>query len=283
MPPALNREEYYWRNGRLHSEMVRRSSTHSRWPRRYRSELVFAIEDTGSELKITYGPQAHPMVVARAFTRYKNLECDPNAPDIGQDVPPGLLSQVTSACADAVAKLIRQYKALANEERMTGLFTGDMNAVSFRHDGWEAQIFIQGFSAETKEPVVGGDSGAVVDIRNSRGRVVKGFFAQAKRVEKMPANLLMLPDMINQMEAMQAVTCESYALLYGPREVEFRHAQDSGTSLSVSTMFSDVVGCRRGDRGPEVIAEALHRELVMEVAIAGPGATWPYARQRRRY
>src|ERR1700731_1495162 len=106
MPPSLFCEEFYWRAGRLVSETVRRRTVRSRWPRLHYDELVVAFENLGKKRKITYGPQGNPIRIARAFSRYRNLECDPHAPDIGPSVPEPLLDQVSQACKAAVQKLV---------------------------------------------------------------------------------------------------------------------------------------------------------------------------------
>lgn len=259
-------------------ETVQRATTYSRWPRGVRDNLVVAIEDLGGQRKFTCGPAANPIRLARSYTRYRNLECDPQAPDIGGAVPESLLDQVFQACEAAVRKLVGQHGAVATEEGATGLFVGDMNAAAFSYDGWEATIYLQGFSPETKEPKVGADFGAVVDVRHAGERVVKGFFAQAKRVDGIPDDPSRLQDLLSQIPAMLAKTGDAYVLIYGSHEVQFRHARHPREPLSVSTVMGDVVRCKRGDRSPMIIAEALDRDLVLEVAIAGPGAVWPSSR-----
>jgi hypothetical protein len=277
MPPAIHREEFLWRNGRLVSETVQRPTLRSRWPYGIRRNLVVAIEDTGGHRKITHGPQANPLRIAQAYIRYRNLHCNPRTPDIGSAVPDSLLKQVSQACEAAVQKLVRQYEAVAIEEGATGLFSGEMNGIVFSQGEWQATIFVQSFSPETKEPLVGADFGAVIDLRRGNKRVVKGFIAQAKRVNGIPNDPQRLPDLSDQIPLMQAQTDESYVLLYGHNQVEFRHSQHLLTSISVPSVIGDAIRCNRGDRRPVIVAQALDRDLVLEVAIAGPGAEWPFS------
>ena len=50
-----------------------------------------------------------------------------------------------------VEKLCRHFNALGSEERQTGVFTADINeGLVISHEGWEASIYVQGFSAEVK-------------------------------------------------------------------------------------------------------------------------------------
>jgi len=276
MPPSLTREEYLWKNGRMESRTARRGKIGAHWPTKDRDDLVVSIEDMGGRRKITPGPKATAARIAQAYNRYRQLDCDPDGPEIGSGVPDRLVEQVAGACRAAVQKLVRQYDAVAIEEGATGLFLGDMNSVSFQQDGWEATIYAQGFSPKTKEPKVGADLGIVVDVRHGGHRVVKGFFAQAKQVDEMPDDPTGLPDLPEQIKKMLKRTDEAYVLIYGSSDVEFRHARHLGDPISVPDVMTDTVRCRRGSRVPEIIAEALHRDLVLEVAIAGPGARWPF-------
>jgi len=280
MPPALEREEFYWSNGRLQTERISRRTTKSHWPRKRRDELVMTIEDVGDRRKITYGPLATPGRIAQAMNRYRNVECDSRTRDIGREIPPSLTQNVTSTCEDFVKKIVRQFSALAGEERTSGVFIGDLNGATFEVDGWSATIYVSGHSSATKEPLVGADIGVVIDIRNRSGRTVKGFLIQAKRPEDVPNDLRSIADLSDQVAKMTRRTDEAYVVIYSPDDVAIYHSSDLNRPLTVAEVFREALGCSRGDRSPEVIAEAIDEHLVLEVAIAGPQAVWPFNRGR---
>lgn len=93
---------------------------------------------------------------------------------------------------------------------------------------------------------------------------------QAKKLDLLPANILELPDLAEQLNQMQKYTKESYALLYTPQDFHVFRGDALKESLTIESVISDGLFCRRGDRSPRVIALTGDSKLVVELLVTGP-------------
>jgi hypothetical protein len=281
MPAALTRNEYYWEDDRLVCRANRRKSVHARWrlPGR-KDDLVVAFEDRGNAKKVTPGRASTPSRIAHAILREERLSADPNAKDIGPSIPRELLSKASNVAKSAVDAVTRQFRRLPNEERKTGLISGDLNRFGvIEHEGWELTIILQGFSSQTKEPIAGADVGVIVDVKNGGQQVSKGLWVQAKQAETTVDEPLQLAGLKKQMGDMLDRTHEAYGLVYTPDGVFAFQGFDSQSRISLEDLISDTVACKRGDRRPELLADTVHEDFLIEMAfrnlaVPPPGQQW---------
>lgn len=275
MPASLERTEYYWDQDRLGTIVNRRSSKFRKWPNAVcSSRLVAAIEECGSYRKLIVGSAATPTRVSKAILRHTRRDAFADSPDIGGGIPKELVRRVAAKCEEIVQKICRQFNALSTEERQTGVLTADVNeSLIMQQDGWEATVFVEGFSPQTKEPRVGADIGVIFDVSNGGQRVSKALWVQAKRPDSIPDDPLTLPDLSEQMAKMLNRTKDAYGLLYGPEAVHVFQGWESQDLFTLSERFTDAIKCRRGDRRPDFVADTLDSGFLIESAFWGP-ETW---------
>lgn len=267
----LERFEYYWLNGRVVERINRRRSASVKFPGLYypKDYLIATIRRMQSSNIVVWGPQDAPERTAEAMLRYSRYFCDPESTDIGTEIPRSLLQTVVEHVSDATERVTKQWESTGNEEGQSGYFAGAINEVEKFQDGeWEATIRLQVFSPQIKEPLVGADMGIIVDLRNGAQRVVKATLVQAKRTEGLPASLIKLPDLRDQLEKMHETTDESYGLIFSNKGTFFVHDINPRKNISVRRFFEDKFVCRRGDRRHQTVAQAYDRSAVIDVTVA---------------
>jgi hypothetical protein len=228
---------------------------------------VAAIEDRGDAKKLTVGPAATLARLPQAILRERRLSADPTAIDIGGEVPSELIEMVTSIVNGAVDVVSSQFSDLANEERRTGALASRLAEVrNIELAGWELTVYTQGFSTKVKEPEAGADLGIIVDLRRGELQVSKGLWIQAKPTTKSSGDPFALPRLRQQLSDMLDYTDEAYGLVFTPDGVRVFRGVDTANMVTLATVLSETVRCRRGDRRPEFVADTVHKDFLIEMA-----------------
>ena len=287
MAASLVRYFYLWKDNRLIELVQRRPTTRHRWHLgRQASAVVIWVEETPDGLRWGPGPAATFERVEQAFFRKTRPGLVRSSVDLGLDVPEELAIEIGRRASAAAQDILRNYAELNSEERQTGVLTTGLNRFSVKQaDGWEAHIFVQGFSNVTKENATGADLGIVVDIRKGTDATVKSLWMQAKRDPDSVDRPLQLPRLANQLGTMRNHTHEAYGVIFTPERVYAIRADQPDERLDVSTVLIDAVQCRRGDRNERVLANTLDSSSLIEAVIIAPGTASPIAEQptKRRH
>lgn len=267
---ANERFEYHLIAGRVVERKIVRPRGTKRWQYQLHSpSLIAVIQADGTSFSLRRGPAATDDLVVDAVRYYQGLVADPNIPDLGPEVPAELAKNLSTHVADAVRRVTSQYGTFAEETDITGYLKGLIQKGGFKYEDWEAEIKAWTYSRRPKERDLGVDIGLIVDLMRRNLRVLKAMWFQAKKADRLPDDILDLPDLRGQIRQMQEYTFESYALVYTPREIYAFRGNEPRESLAVDSVVYDGLLCRRGDRNPRVVALTGDSKLVVEMLVTG--------------
>lgn len=273
MPAQTTRTEYYWENGRINSQFVRRSSKYRPWPIHSRTAFLIAgIEDLGQgELKIDRGDAWRPFRGICSVLRFTRHSTNPRTPEIGSSVPENAVMAAATRSNEIMSKIGRQFRTIGIEEGMSGVLSADINETStFQVGDWEVIVFAQTFSPEIKENVTGTDVGLIVDVRHQGKHVSKGAWMQAKVANRRGVRMKSLQDMEEQLEDIKAHTKEAYGLVFTSDGGEVFHADSPTDRMPLGALIEGMVRCTRGDRSPRLLANTVDMSMLIELIFMGP-------------
>jgi hypothetical protein len=266
MPPN-SRTVYHWIDGKLVRETFFRPDGVKRWPkpRKRPSTLVAIIEPTKRGISVDEGVAGTPDRLARAICDYFGYDAEllEKTPDIGPLLPPQLSARAAESITELITDLTQKFKALGGEETSTGAVISKLEGYTDREDGWSIALKVQKFGPNPKENRIGADFGLIIDIRRDGVRIVKAMLVQAKWAEELPDDITTFDKLEDQLSDMRQQTAESYALIYTAKGVFVYKSDDTEYRFGLVDLFKEGLVCRRGDRSPHVIAQALDRDYVI--------------------
>ncbi len=168
MANGLERCFYFWREGRLKEVNASSHSKFGKWNESIDDpDLVFAVEKTNDGPIYAVGPAATIPLVTLALIRNTRPGLRVSENDLGPDLPETLIEQVAAAATAATDRIVQKFSQLGIEERQTGVLIDHLEASSTTSpDGWQAHVFVQDFSPQIKEPIIGADIGILIDVRH---------------------------------------------------------------------------------------------------------------------
>jgi hypothetical protein len=227
--------------------------------------LVAIIEPTPRGISVDEGPAARPDRLAKSVCDYYGFHVDifVGQPDIGPQVPPELMRCMTDRVASLVEDLTTKFRSYGGEETSTGAVISKLEGYTDSVGGWTVRVRLQKFAPNPKEKRVGADIGIILDLSRGQDRVVKAMLVQAKWTDELPSDITKLDKLPGQLQSMRKHTDECYALIYTPNDVYVFRWDDTRHHIELPAFVKEGVVCRRGDRAPNVIAQALDRDYVI--------------------
>lgn len=269
MAGAVQRNEYYWVEGRVVRRISERPSGHGPWKLAgAKSLLIATIEETAYGHTVARGPahsserEIDALLLEHGATR--------NDAPIGArpDIPVHLLRELEVRVTKQTREITEKFRTLGGEERMTGALFDRLEG-TINQDGWRVTISAHGYSNVDKEPVIGADAGVLIDILDRDGtRALKALWIQSKRASHLPADVNNLPRVLEQRRLMGGHTGEGYVVVYTPHGV-FTYGTDPLRPFGMEELLTSAVRCERGDRTPAVIANTFDANHVLEILV-GP-------------
>lgn len=265
---TTKRTYYYYKSGRAVARAVFRRSGFGRWPKSQPDEHALQIgyiEDPSLPMTIVEGPAATADRVAEMVRMHKGV-FSTTSEDIGAAIPNHVLQRVAEQVDRAARRVTSRFGRYANEDRACGDFFASIES-EIHEGGWRITITSQGFSTHLKGPTTGADEAILIDIVNATGqRLVKTLWLQAKIAGKAPSTAGGHARLDGQLEAMQRRTREAYAIIFSPDGTRvFGPGGEDG--ITPSQMMVEGLRCQRGDRNALAVAEALDRDLVLELLV----------------
>lgn len=182
-------------------------------------------------------------------------------------LPESLISTISEYVDASIKKIIKRYHSFASEDMVTAAL-GERLYEEFEHDDVDVNIHFQSYSSIVKEPINGADLSFIFDIKDNRGRrVIKTILIQSKKVSNSNKLYKKIPRLDGQIEKMTKITDENYVFLYSEYGIRAFKSSNREERKSVSSLFGDVLRCKKGDRTKSVLASAWDSKYIMHMSI----------------